>query len=84
MPRRPGGAGGPPNRRAPAVSSKPPAPVPLEVVGPLAALLRQLARQTGSPRVSRWAEALLSRSEAAAGRGAERPVVRAGAKDRGG
>jgi hypothetical protein len=77
MPRRPGSAGRPPSRRAPAVSSKPPLPVPLEV-DPLAALLRQLAGLTGSPRASRWAAALLAAGESATSAGGRQEgVVRA-------
>jgi hypothetical protein len=45
-------------------------------VDPLAALLQALARRAESPRAAAWAKALLSRGEAASGRGAGRAVVR--------
>jgi hypothetical protein len=57
------------------VSSKPPAPVRLEV-DPLVAALKQLSARAQSPRAAAWAEALLSRGEAAAGRVGQAGVVR--------
>jgi hypothetical protein len=48
-------------------------PLPVDTVGdPLAVVLRRLTRRAESPRAARWAEALLSRGEAASDRVGER------------